>query len=202
MGQYTINDPDLYRLTRQPDEISGLPKPFLELDQPKSKAFMDGYISAKNPRNESNPASFSTATIRSKSLVLSLALIAQRAYGVIASITEHRYPDRNSPPEAGDYRMSWTLRVPNRNTRSFREDRYGWKKISKNQPTGRQQSVWNLSVEDDESYLADGAIVHNCQPFSKAGISKNNSLGSVVKSTWSKSPSPESGIWPSKKGSS
>ena len=27
-------------------------------------------------------------------------------------------------------------------------------------------------------------------------------LGSVVKSTWSKSPSPESGIWPSKKGSS
>ena len=31
---------------------------------------------------------------------------------------------------------------------------------------------------------------------------KEIALGSVVKSTWSKSPSPESGIWPSKKGSS
>lgn len=32
--------------------------------------------------------------------------------------------------------------------------------------TGR---VYNLSVEEDETYTADGIVVHNCQPFSTAG---------------------------------
>jgi site-specific DNA-cytosine methylase len=29
--------------------------------------------------------------------------------------------------------------------------------------------VFNLSVEHDESYIADGFVVHNCQPTSQAG---------------------------------
>jgi site-specific DNA-cytosine methylase len=32
--------------------------------------------------------------------------------------------------------------------------------------------VYNIGVEEDESYCAEGAIVHNCQPFSAAGRHK------------------------------
>ena len=37
-----------------------------------------------------------------------------------------------------------------------------------NSPT----TVFNISVEDDESYIAEGLVVHNCQPFSLAGDRK------------------------------
>ena len=36
------------------------------------------------------------------------------------------------------------------------------------EPAGFGQ-VFNLSVDEDESYTADGIVVHNCQPFSAAG---------------------------------
>ena len=37
---------------------------------------------------------------------------------------------------------------------------------------GRRVTVYNLEVEEDNSYVADGIIVHNCQPFSAAGQRK------------------------------
>lgn len=36
-------------------------------------------------------------------------------------------------------------------------------------PTGRREHVFNLEVEEDNSYVVDSFIVHNCQPFSSAG---------------------------------
>lgn len=37
------------------------------------------------------------------------------------------------------------------------------------EPEG-QQTVYNIEVEDDHSYILNGAIVHNCQGFSLAGL--------------------------------
>ena len=34
---------------------------------------------------------------------------------------------------------------------------------------GKIETVYNLEVEEDHSYVADGIVVHNCQPFSSAG---------------------------------
>lgn len=39
------------------------------------------------------------------------------------------------------------------------------------------QRVYNIEVADDNSYVVNCAVVHNCQPFSIAGVSKNNSMG-------------------------
>lgn len=36
-------------------------------------------------------------------------------------------------------------------------------------PTGLQETVYNLEVEEDNSYVANNFVVHNCQPFSSAG---------------------------------
>lgn len=37
----------------------------------------------------------------------------------------------------------------------------------------RAGRVYNLSVEEDETYTADGIVVHNCQPFSLASASRS-----------------------------
>lgn len=37
---------------------------------------------------------------------------------------------------------------------------------------GRETTVFNLEVEEDNSYVADGIVVHNCQSFSVAGLRK------------------------------
>ena len=36
--------------------------------------------------------------------------------------------------------------------------------------TGRVESVYDLTVEEDHSYVANGAVAHNCQDFSVAGL--------------------------------
>lgn len=44
-----------------------------------------------------------------------------------------------------------------------------WHKCKSVVPTSKRKIVYNLSVETDESYVADGIVVHNCQSFSIAG---------------------------------
>lgn len=43
--------------------------------------------------------------------------------------------------------------------------------------------VYNMSVEEDESYTANGAIVHNCQDWSAAGLQKGGEEGSGTRSS-------------------
>ena len=44
-----------------------------------------------------------------------------------------------------------------------------WFKAKKFKPSNVIRRVFNIEVENDNSYLADGIFVHNCQPFSAAG---------------------------------
>lgn len=44
-----------------------------------------------------------------------------------------------------------------------------WYRCTNVNPSRKQQKVYNLEVEEDNSYTADGAVVHNCQSFSFAG---------------------------------
>jgi DNA (cytosine-5)-methyltransferase 1 len=47
---------------------------------------------------------------------------------------------------------------------------YGWFGLVRKVLPGRSRvTVYNIEVEDDNSYLADGIAVHNCQSFSVAG---------------------------------
>ena len=45
---------------------------------------------------------------------------------------------------------------------------FGWGRVRSVKKTNKQK-VYNFSVNEDESYIADGIAVHNCQPFSAAG---------------------------------
>lgn len=52
---------------------------------------------------------------------------------------------------------------------AFYEDGYIWSPITKIQNEKGNELVYNLEVEEDNSYMVQGVIVHNCQDFSLSG---------------------------------
>lgn len=175
--KFHIVSPPLYRFLGQfgkGAEGKRLPAVALGLCREKSLALFTGYATGDGGRRKSAKGKgfHWRITTVSKALALGVALLAQRAFGVVASV--RKYVGKSSHIIEGrtvSARPQWFITVPDRNRSAFVENGYGWKKVRSNVISGRG-TVWNISVDEDESYVADGAIVHNCQPFSVAGKKK------------------------------
>lgn len=114
------------------------------------------------------------ATTVSKSLSLSISLLVQYANNVVASIHEAEVPSKKIiEGRTVNQKKQYQIVVPPRNRSSFIDGNYGWKLVRSVKVTGSAQ-VFNISVEDDESYIANGCIVHNCQDYSIANTLKNS----------------------------
>lgn len=118
------------------------------LDEARAESFVVGFIDANDITG------FGTVAIEEKSFALGFALLYHKAFGEVASICFDETTGK------------WIIEA--RSGDHFVEGSYGWKRIYKSEPCGIGR-VWNIAVADDESYVADGAVVHNCQPFSSAG---------------------------------
>lgn len=75
---------------------------------------------------------------------------------------------------------------------------FSWHKVTSIVSTGETKTVYNISVEDDESYIADSIVVHNCQDLSVAGrqegISRKcSSCGMVLPLNFSEDMCPKCG---------
>lgn len=140
----------------------------LALDQARAEALLSGWLSGDGSRDERIRAWKGTTV--SRSLAMSIALLAQRARGVVAIVTETPMPSKKviDGREIGQ-RTQYQVVIPDRNRSGFIEGDYGWKLVRRAIRTDGSVLVYNLSVGGDESYIADGAIVHNCQGNSKAG---------------------------------
>lgn len=66
----------------------------------------------------------------------------------------------------------------------IKDDYISWYLCKDGYSTGDVKTVYNLEVEDDNSYIADSIIVHNCQDFSNqghgAGAEKNSGTRSSL----------------------
>ena len=93
-----------------------------------------------------------------------LALLAQRAFGVVPTITFRH-----------DRTPRYRVALPGGDRLSFVEGAYGWRTV-RGIETAQGTTVHNLSVAEDESYVADGSVVHNCQDYSVART-LNQALG-------------------------
>ena len=56
--------------------------------------------------------------------------------------------------------------------RHLSDNLHGWYRVRSVTPTHEVKPVYNLTVEEDNSYIADGIVVHNCQDLSIAGRRK------------------------------
>lgn len=51
----------------------------------------------------------------------------------------------------------------------LRDDHHSWYRVRSVTPTCELKKVYNIAVEGDNSYIAEGIVVHNCQDLSMAG---------------------------------
>ncbi len=51
----------------------------------------------------------------------------------------------------------------------LRDDLHAWRRVTDIKATHEIKTVYNMTVEEDNSYVADGIVVHNCQDMSLAG---------------------------------
>ncbi|WP_334710774.1 DNA cytosine methyltransferase [Nostoc sp.] len=171
--KFHITNKEFYKYLEQfgrKAEGKTLPGFIFSLDGDSARALLDGWLSGDGYKSKLRSGSHeSRGCSVSKSLALGMALLAQRAYGVIAGIRECKVPaTKIIEGRLVNQHNFWIVSIPQRNRSAFVEGDYGWKQVRSNQPFG-VGTVYNIAVDEDESYIADGAIVHNCQPFSAAG---------------------------------
>ena len=137
----------------------------LGLPLPKLRAFVEGYLAGDGHRDNGKHVFVSVA----KQIILGMALAARRVFGTSVSVHTIKRPPTCVIQGRTVNQQDFHRGVVNKtNHRGFVEGKYSWGELRRGKG-GTNRVVHNLAVQDDESYLANGVIVHNCQPFSHAG---------------------------------
>ena len=79
------------------------------------------------------------------------------------------------------YTIVW--HEPKKQDKAFYEDGYIWFPFQKIEKIDESNLVYNIQVSDSHSYTANGAIVHNCQDWSVAGLQRGGKEGSGTRSS-------------------
>lgn len=147
-----------------------IPSKWFGLEKLKAKALIDGYLSADGT-NIKNGKGKGFCTI-SKKLCISVMILgkkigyefSQYVYTNAATcIIEGRVCNQAPFTYTANY-----LFDSNRQ-QYFTETNYTWKPVKENKETGEIKKVYNMTVEEDNTYVINGICVHNCQNLSIAG---------------------------------
>lgn len=141
----------------------------LGMDRASRQAMLNGYASADGYNGSNGPSRITKVTTVSKALALSTRMLAA-SLGVTANVFFSRRPPTGTIQgraiqQRDTWQVSWT--PGNKNNRLV-ERAYGhlWGKVRNVAPAQEVARVWNLEVAGDNSYIADGFTVHNCQEYS------------------------------------
>ena len=133
------------------------------------RAMLDGYASADGYEGINGPSRIAKATTVSKALALSTRMLAA-SLGMTANVSFFRRPktaiiEGRTVQQRDTWQVSWTL-DDQANRLVERSHGHLWGKVRDVTPSQPNAQVWNLEVADDNSYVADGITVHNCQEYS------------------------------------
>jgi DNA modification methylase len=140
-----------------------LPGEAVSLSQDKSQSLLEGYLSADGHYVEKHDRHCASSI--SRALLLGMAMVAQRAYGVVASVYAGR-PARQGEIEGRPVKMRQDWIFAFRMSEGYKksgwiDDEGAWKKVRKIE-CADDREVWDLQVAEDASFTAEGCIVHNC----------------------------------------
>jgi hypothetical protein len=144
-----------------------LPPCAFTLPKEQAEALLAGYLSGDGHFLKSRRRWMASSV--SRALLLGVAALAQRVHGAIAAVYPGR-PARTARIQGRvvqcrqDWGLSFDVPAPRRKS-EFVLDDGAWKMVRTIRPAGEVET-WNLRVEEDESYTAEGCIVKNCpMPF-------------------------------------
>lgn len=169
-GQFTANNRALVKWLRSnfghlalqktiPAWLYGAPEPYKE-------AFMSGYLSADGWTSGNKVE----CTTISKKLAYGLRTLAV-TMGYSPTIYMNHQGDKiegRTVKTHDIYIVKWKIAIDDKHAQTFTEDGYLWTAVKKVEKTGAVETFYNISVEDDETYIAESIVVHNCKHFSKA----------------------------------
>lgn len=144
-------------------------KTILDLPNDLLESFLNGYeFSDGSSRNN-----VFRATTVSKQLINSLSLLIAKLYKTTCCIEYTARPKKTIIQDRiVNQKNTWTISYRKTHTKQSRAwliDGILWNPVKSVNKTNSVQKVYNIEVENDNSYIADGRIVHNCQGFSFAG---------------------------------
>ena len=148
-------------------------KGILDLPTHLLKKVIEGYLFADG----SFRGNVHRATTVSRSLVESLTLAVAKTFRTTTSV---EYTKRPKTTEIQDRVVNqsdtWTVSFRENHPKQSRSWVLGdfiWNPIKKLIKTDKEKLVFNLEVEEDNSYVANNHVVHNCQGFSFSGKQLN-----------------------------
>lgn len=135
----------------------------LNLPLDMAKSFVEGYIGADGSYNKKT-GRYSFKTV-SYNLAIGLMQLINKVY--LRPVTFAVLPEKEEQIEGRTvlskekYEMHFTIDARQRD-KSFYEDGFIWTRVSSIESIHKSQSMYNLTVLDDSSYVAHGLCVHNC----------------------------------------
>ncbi len=139
------------------------------LSESYRQALLNGILDSDGYRVKGKDGTWKVTTV-SKPLAESIRLLAEiQGYSTTVHKTEveqEKLIDGRLVHQRDWYSVVITL---NGKRTHLVDDLHGWYRVRDVQPTNRTKMVYNLTVEEDNSYVADGIVVHNCQDMSIAG---------------------------------
>jgi site-specific DNA-cytosine methylase/intein/homing endonuclease len=147
--------------------------PMFVLNLPKilAKCFLDGYMSGDGCFINNSYK----ATSISQNLIMKLQLLIAKVYGTSSNIN---FTIRNKTcviegrkvNQHNTYQIQFNKEVKKQNNSYVDlENNIVWYPIKEIEKLDKFETVYNISVDEDNSYTANNAIVHNCQDFSISG---------------------------------
>lgn len=137
---------------------------------------INGYISGDGSVRNYNHGK-KRATSISKSLIETLQLALAKVYKTIGSVTHEKRP-KKTIIEGRIVNQNDTYSIEFKKYRK-KFDKFLeingiiWTPLKKNIETDFNKDVYNIEVEEDNSYIVHNCIVHNCQGFSFSGKQLN-----------------------------
>ena len=184
--KYTVSSNELYTFVDRygyyahgkkiDAETMALPKPMLG-------AFLEGYFDADG----SFDGTHHKATSVSRELVYGIgqcvAKVHQTPYRIYRTARKPKTViEGRSVNQRDSYQIVFKT-TKDKQDKAFYEDGYIWFPISDINTEYAECPVYNMEVEEDNSYTANGCIVHNCTDISNAGRQKGLEEGSGTRSS-------------------
>lgn len=170
-GKYHICNNKLYKYLEKFGKYAHekhIPREALCLSREKAEYFYNGYMSGDGRKDREE------ATSTSAALILGMCIIAQRLEKPVPAVYHTRRDEKCIiQGRECNQRDTYTFRISKKSIKGHYRGRYVCRELYQPTETKDFETVYNISVEEDESYVANGAIVHNCQDISVAG----NQLG-------------------------
>lgn len=147
-----------------------LTKDIFNLPIPKLQSFINGYIDADGYADSNGMFKISSV---SRELIYDIAQCIAKAFKRPYSVYFTSRPKTcEIEGRIVNQRDSYTV-VFKQDTRiqdkAFNENEYNWSPINNITQQEYNGLVYNIEVEDDNSYVVQGLIVHNCTDLSRAG---------------------------------